>query len=116
MPPETDRSGEPIHVAAELLGVERVEVLSSGTDHRLFEVLDQEFPVDVPITSNGVEDAKGFSVHGEEDVRFGWLVVERFGFGPGRSVCTEPTRLQVSSTNRATRPLKTRGPSQRGGG
>ena len=48
VPPYLDLAGGPVDVTAELLGVERVEMLASGADHRLLEILHQPFPVAVP--------------------------------------------------------------------
>ncbi len=64
VPPDRDLAGEAIDLAAELLGVEGVEVLAGGADHRLLEVADQQVAVDVPVTGDGVEDAERFGVHG----------------------------------------------------
>jgi hypothetical protein len=62
--PQGDLAAQAIHLTAELLGVERVEVLAGRADHRLLEIVDQELAIDVPVAGDGVKDAKGFGVHG----------------------------------------------------
>ena len=64
VPPDLDLARRPVDVTAEFLGVERVEMLASGTDHRLLEILDEQIAIDIPIACDRVKNAKRFRVHG----------------------------------------------------
>ncbi len=38
-------------------------MLASGADHGLLKVLQQQITIDVPLTSNGIDEADGFGIH-----------------------------------------------------
>ena len=63
VPPDGDLAVGAVDVAPELLGVEGVEVLAGGADHRLLEICNQQIAVDVAVAGDGVEDAKCFRIH-----------------------------------------------------
>src|SRR5690606_7716870 len=62
--PDGDVAGDPVHLAAKLLRIKRIEVLASSTDHRLLKIMNEQIAIDVAVASDGIKDAKSFSVHG----------------------------------------------------
>ena len=74
--PERDAARQPVDLAAELLGVEGVEVLARGADHGLLQVVEKQFTVDVAVAGDRVEDGEGFTVHGAV-LRWMWCWMSR---------------------------------------
>jgi len=61
--PDSKRTTQAVHRAAELLEVEAVEVLARRADHRLLEIGDEDLAVDVAVACDAVEDSESFAVH-----------------------------------------------------
>ena len=87
--PDLDGTRGPVHVAAELLGVEGVEVLACSADHRLLEVLDEQVTIDVAIAGDRIDDSQCVRVH----VPVSW-VLELLSFSAG-SKTTRATSVSL---------------------
>ena len=65
VPPHRDLAGHGVDPTSKLLNIKAVEVLSSGTLHGLFKVLEKQVAVDVAILGNGIEQSDHVGwVHG----------------------------------------------------
>ena len=63
VPPDRECAAQAVHLATELLRVERIEVLACSAHHRHLKVADDLLAVDVAIASDGVEETEGFGSH-----------------------------------------------------
>ena len=95
--PQPDLSRDRLDSAGELLGIERVEMLSSCADHRLLKIVDQDFPIYVPVSGDGIDDSNGFWIHCLLCIFSGCQVVELSGCRderptPGMTGCPSPTK------------------------
>jgi hypothetical protein len=61
--PDREGAAQAVHFAAELLGVERVEMLTRSTHHGQFEISDEMLAVDVAVARDGIEESERFGSH-----------------------------------------------------